>query len=144
MIKAELVLIGHHPSGKLQRSRPYESPAVHCSVASNAAAPARAAARRWAGSDLLRNLMPVYAGVALAALIKLRERDVIGKDDLAVVVSTAHGLKFTQSKVAYHSGDIPGVDGNFANPPVKVRTQSQARIKVFYIVFCARQGPDPT
>ena len=39
------------------------------------------------------------AGVALAALIKLRERDVIGKDDLAVVVSTAHGLKFTQSKV---------------------------------------------
>lgn len=37
--------------------------------------------------------------MALAALIKLRERDVIGKDDLAVVVSTAHGLKFTQSKV---------------------------------------------
>jgi threonine synthase len=40
-----------------------------------------------------------HAGVALAALIKLRERNVIGKDDLAVVVSTAHGLKFTQSKV---------------------------------------------
>lgn len=41
------------------------------------------------------------AGVALAALIKLRERNVIGKDDLTVVVSTAHGLKFTQSKVRY-------------------------------------------
>jgi threonine synthase len=24
-------------------------------------------------------------------------------------------------QVAYHSGDIPGVDGNFANPPVKVK-----------------------
>ncbi len=43
--------------------------------------------------------LSVGAGVALAALIKLRERNVIGKDDLAVVVSTAHGLKFTQSKV---------------------------------------------
>lgn len=24
-------------------------------------------------------------------------------------------------QVAYHSGDIPGVDGNYANPPVKVK-----------------------
>jgi threonine synthase len=47
------------------------------------------------------------AGVALAALIKLRERDVIGKDDLAVVVSTAHGLKFTQSKVRRHLLSTP-------------------------------------
>ncbi len=39
------------------------------------------------------------AGVALAALTKLRERQVIGKDDRVVVVSTAHGLKFTHSKV---------------------------------------------
>ena len=39
------------------------------------------------------------AGVALAALTKLRERQVIGSDDRVVVVSTAHGLKFTHSKV---------------------------------------------
>jgi threonine synthase len=38
--------------------------------------------------------------VALAALTKLRERGVIGKNDRTVVVSTAHGLKFAQSKVA--------------------------------------------
>ena len=38
------------------------------------------------------------AGVALAALTKLRERQVIGPDDRTVVVSTAHGLKFTHSK----------------------------------------------
>ncbi len=24
-------------------------------------------------------------------------------------------------QVAYHSGDIPGIDGNFSNPPVKVK-----------------------
>jgi threonine synthase len=74
-----------------------------------------------ARADLTGMFNCPHTGVALAALIKLRERDVIGKDDLAVVVSTAHGLKFTQSKVAYHSGDIAGVDGNFANPPVKVK-----------------------
>jgi threonine synthase len=48
-------------------------------------------------------------GVALAALMKLRERGVIGPDDRTVVVSTAHGLKFTQSKVAYHTHTIEGM-----------------------------------
>ena len=48
-------------------------------------------------------------GVALAALMKLRARGVIGPDDRTVVVSTAHGLKFTQSKVAYHTQTIEGM-----------------------------------
>lgn len=48
-------------------------------------------------------------GVALAALIKLRENGTIGKHDRTVVVSTAHGLKFTGSKVAYHTSDIKGM-----------------------------------
>lgn len=38
----------------------------------------------------------VCEGVALAALTKLRERGVIAPSDRTVVVSTAHGLKFTQ------------------------------------------------
>ena len=61
-----------------------------------------------------------HTGVALAALIKLRERGVIGPNDRTVVVSTAHGLKFAQSKVAYHAGDIPGMAAMHANPPVPV------------------------
>jgi threonine synthase len=48
-------------------------------------------------------------GVALAALMKLRSRGIIGPDDRTVVVSTAHGLKFTQSKVAYHTQTIEGM-----------------------------------
>ncbi|KAG1680365.1 hypothetical protein FOA52_015456 [Chlamydomonas sp. UWO 241] len=62
-----------------------------------------------------------HTGVALAALIKLRARNVIGANDRTVVVSTAHGLKFAQSKVAYHSKQIPDAECKFANPPVKVR-----------------------
>ncbi|XP_015973823.1 threonine synthase 1, chloroplastic [Arachis duranensis] len=60
-----------------------------------------------------------HTGVALTALIKLRRSGVIGPTDRTVVVSTAHGLKFTQSKTDYHSGAIPGM-GQFANPPVTV------------------------
>jgi threonine synthase len=62
-----------------------------------------------------------HTGVALAALFKLRERGVIAPSDRTVVVSTAHGLKFTQSKVAYHSKEIPGMACSMANPPVAVR-----------------------
>ncbi|CAJ1941634.1 unnamed protein product [Sphenostylis stenocarpa] len=61
-----------------------------------------------------------HTGVALTALIKLRNRGVIGGGERVVVVSTAHGLKFAQSKIDYHSGAIPGM-GRFANPPVSVK-----------------------
>jgi threonine synthase len=36
-------------------------------------------------------------------------------------VSTAHGLKFAQSKVAYHSKGIEGMDSKYSNPPVTVK-----------------------
>lgn len=62
-----------------------------------------------------------HTGVAIAALIKLRENGTIGKTDRTVVVSTAHGLKFTQSKVAYHSKEIEGFSGHYANPPTPVK-----------------------
>ena len=62
-----------------------------------------------------------HTGVALAALIKLREKGVIEPDARTVVVSTAHGLKFAQSKVAYHSKEIEGLASKWANPPVQVK-----------------------
>jgi len=62
-----------------------------------------------------------HTGVALAALIKLRQRQVIAPGDRTVVISTAHGLKFTQSKVDYHSLKIPDMTCQFANPPVTVK-----------------------
>ena len=62
-----------------------------------------------------------HTGVALTALIKLRNKGIIGPTDRTVVVSTAHGLKFTQSKIDYHSKEIPDMACQFANPPVQVK-----------------------
>ena len=59
-----------------------------------------------------------HTGVALAALIKLRERQQIGPRERVVVISTANGLKFTDFKVGYHSGTLAGVESKLANKPV--------------------------
>ena len=61
-------------------------------------------------------------GVALAALIKLRKKGVIGTNDRTVVVSTANGLKFAQSKDTYHrSKKISDLECQYANPPLQVK-----------------------
>lgn len=57
-----------------------------------------------------------HTGVALGALFKLREEGKIDKGEEVVVISTAHGLKFTEFKVAYHKKEIEGVVSQFANP----------------------------
>ncbi len=57
-------------------------------------------------------------GVALAALQKMIERKVIKKKDRVVVISTAHGLKFSQFKVDYHKKTLQEVDSHYANPPI--------------------------
>ena len=67
-----------------------------------------------------------HTGVALAALIKLRERGQIGSSDRVVVVSTANGLKFTDFKVAYHSGTLAGVPSRLANKPVELANDYDA------------------
>jgi threonine synthase len=56
--------------------------------------------------------------VALAALFKLAERGEIRPTDRVVVISTAHGLKFTGFKVGYHEGKLDEVESELANPPV--------------------------
>jgi threonine synthase len=61
-----------------------------------------------------------HTGVALAALIKLRERGQIGPGDRVVVISTANGLKFTDFKVGYHSGTLAGVSSTRGNTPVEL------------------------
>ncbi|GAB4442959.1 MAG: threonine synthase [Chloroflexi bacterium OHK40] len=61
-----------------------------------------------------------HTGVALAATIKLVERGVIARGDRVVVISTAHGLKFSRFKVDYHENSLPGVTSRYANPPVEL------------------------
>ncbi len=65
-----------------------------------------------------------HTGVALAALMKLVERGEIHRDDRVIVLSTAHGLKFTNFKVGYHEGTLPEVESKLANPPVYLPADS--------------------
>ncbi len=60
-----------------------------------------------------------HTGVALAALIKLLKSGKIDKSERVVVISTAHGLKFTDFKVRYHEEalDFPC---RFANKPIEL------------------------
>lgn len=59
-----------------------------------------------------------HTGVALAALIKLLEKQEISKTDKTVVISTAHGLKFSEFKVGYHEKNLAGVNSIHANMPI--------------------------
>jgi len=59
-------------------------------------------------------------GVALAALEKLVARGEVGPRDRVVVISTAHGLKFTEFKIQYHQRRIEGADCRFANAPIEL------------------------
>ena len=61
-----------------------------------------------------------HTGVALAALIKLVERGQIGPRERVIVISTATGLKFTDFKVAYHSGALAGIASDRGNRPVEL------------------------
>lgn len=61
-----------------------------------------------------------HTGVALAVLFKLVERDEIKKDERIVIISTAHGLKFTDFKVKYHENKLDEVDSQYANTPIEL------------------------
>jgi threonine synthase len=61
-----------------------------------------------------------HTGVALAALMKLRQKGVIQENDRVVVISTAHGLKFSRFKVDYHRQELADVTERYANPPLEL------------------------
>jgi threonine synthase len=61
-----------------------------------------------------------HTGVALAALEKLAARGAVKRDDRVVVVSTAHGLKFSDFKVGYHDATLPGLASPLRNASVKL------------------------
>jgi threonine synthase len=56
-----------------------------------------------------------HTGVALAALKNLCQKGTIQKGETVAVVSTAHGLKFTEFKAGYHEGTLAGIEPRYAN-----------------------------
>jgi threonine synthase len=65
-----------------------------------------------------------HTGVALAVLLKLREKQIISATDKTVVISTAHGLKFSEFKVGYHEKKLEGVTSRFANMPIVMKADA--------------------
>ncbi|MDH5680989.1 MAG: threonine synthase [Spirochaetota bacterium] len=59
-----------------------------------------------------------HTGVALGALLKLINRGTISSKDSVVVISTAHGLKFSEFKIKYHGNQLESVSPTYANMPV--------------------------
>ena len=62
-----------------------------------------------------------HTAVALAVIEKLVARGEIHRKDRVVCVSTANALKFTEFKVRYHDGQVPGVASSLANPAVTLK-----------------------
>ena len=94
---------------------------------------ANAAAR----ADLTGMFNCPHTGVALACLEKLVARKVIGPRDRVVVISTAHGLKFTEFKTRYHEGqlDFPSRHGN---RPIEMGSEPAEVIAKLHEVLDAR------
>jgi threonine synthase len=67
-----------------------------------------------------------HTGVALVALRKLQARGLVSSGDQVVVISTAHGLKFVDSKLAYHSMKLEGVVSEHPNPPIEMAADYQS------------------
>ena len=79
-----------------------------------------------AHADLTGMFTCPHTGVALAVLQKLIKRGEIRRGDRTVVISTAHGLKFTDFKVGYHESKLEGIDSQYANPAVHLPADADA------------------
>lgn len=79
-----------------------------------------------AHADLTGMFTCPHTGVALAVLSKLIKRGVIKSSDKTVVISTAHGLKFTDFKVGYHESKLPGIHSEHANPATHLPANAKA------------------
>ena len=60
------------------------------------------------------------AGLDQAVILWNLERGEIERDDRVIVISTAHGLKFTDFKVGYHDQTLEGIASRHANPPLEL------------------------
>jgi len=54
------------------------------------------------------------------------ERQEVLPEHRVVVISTAHGLKFTNFKVGYHEQTLADVIARYANPPLELPAEYSA------------------
>ena len=80
-----------------------------------------------------------HTGVALGALEKLLQNGTIAKDEEVIVISTAHGLKFTEFKVGYHEKSLENISSAFANPVFKAPAKIGAVMDILKKGITARR-----
>ena len=80
-----------------------------------------------------------HTGVALAALIKLIDKNLISKSDRVVVISTAHGLKFSEFKIGYHQSKLEEVNSKYANKPIELEADTGKVLEVLEREFEKRK-----
>jgi len=80
-----------------------------------------------------------HTGVALAVLQKMLKQGKIDRSEHVVVISTAHGLKFTDFKVDYHEGkmDFPA---RYANRPIELPPRVDAVKEALEHALKTRRG----
>ena len=81
-----------------------------------------------------------HTGVALAALKKWVREGKAGRRDRIVVISTAHGLKFSAFKNRYHAHQLPGIVSRFANPLLEARADYSQVLDVLMRALDARNA----
>jgi threonine synthase len=67
-------------------------------------------------ADLTGLYCDPHTGVALGALEQMVDAKKIGAGERVVIISTAHGLKFSEFKTKYHEKELAGVQSKYANP----------------------------
>jgi threonine synthase len=67
-----------------------------------------------------------HTAVALAVAARLARQGVIQPGQRVVVISTAHGLKFTDFKVCYHEGTLADATARRRNPPIELPADAGA------------------
>jgi threonine synthase len=68
--------------------------------------------------DKMGMFLDPHTAVAMVALKKLKEKGIIKNNESVVVISTAHGLKFTEFKVNYHKNQLKEVNAKYRNEPI--------------------------
>ncbi len=64
--------------------------------------------------------LETHVGYEVLLSAKLARRGVIQGGQRVVVISTAHGLKFSEFKIGYHEGMLADVVARHRNPPVEL------------------------
>lgn len=65
-----------------------------------------------------------HTGVAITAFMKCLSKGIIKADERVVIISTASGLKFAESKIRYHMGELTGINARYANLPVETKADA--------------------